>query len=208
MKFKYVLEGWIATTLCVLAASCASEDYRYVPATHRANLITGAIYDEPPDAPTGSVRVQFAGIGDVQMVKDGPKTKSLHLKLVASNHAASGFWNLNASDFFVSFPDGSITRLLVGTPSSIQVPPGGLLAMDIYFPLPEKMSSEKEIAEFDFHWKGTAIDRPIGETTAFDRIQLPTYYATADPYWDGFYGYSPYGPTYSAGLGYGWGRAW
>jgi hypothetical protein len=199
----------IAAAFCAVA--CATESYHYVPADHRASTAREAIYNEPPDAPSGTVRVQFAGIGDYQARKNGPKTKALHLKLIASNNAQAGNWTLNGSDAFVSFPDGIRTSLLAATPSSLNVPPGGLLGMDLYFPLPEKTKSNSnsadEIAEFDFHWQAFVADRLISETTAFDRVRVPRYYASAAPYGDGW-GYYPYGPSYEVGLGFGWGHPW
>jgi hypothetical protein len=189
------------------AAGCASENYHYVPADHRASTSREAIYNEPPDSPTGTMRVQFAGIGDYQAQKDAPKIKALHLKLIASNHATSGNWNLNGSDAFVSFPDGSRTPLLAATPPTLEVAPGGLLGMDLYFALPDKMKSADEIPQFDFHWQAVAVNHQVSETTAFDRIRIPRYYATSAPYWDSW-GYYPYGPSYEVGMGYGWGHPW
>ena len=186
--------------LALFLGGCATEDYRYVPADHRASSMKEAIYNEPKNDPSGSVRIEYVG------VEKSPD--SIHLKLVASNHSPSGVWRIDSSSFFVAFPDGVKSYVAKAEPTKLQIPSGALLGMDLYFPLPSDIKSESQVPEFDFHWSAQAIGKNVQETTAFDRVRIPKRYASVDPYWDSFYNYSPYSYGPETALGYGWGHPW
>jgi hypothetical protein len=190
---------WIFITALLLAVigACSSDPYRYIPATNRATNPREAIYI----VPSGTMRVQWAAIDDVKVQKDQPEVKTVHLRLIASNHSKNGDWTIDPSDFFVSFASGDQVRPLVTDPKILTVRPGELSAMDLFFPLPPSLKSSDDIREFDFHWNAQTADQKVVETTPFDRIKIEQYSAYSPYYWGG-----PIYPSYSAGVGVAWGR--
>ena len=182
MRLKILLT---AVSISTLSGACAYQQYRYVPTEHAATLSTDhteAVYQEPAEKPSGSMRVQYAGIEDLVSGTDQSKVPALHLRLVASNSAESGNWNLSSRDTFVSFPDGVRAEAVISKPASLSVGPGELRGMDLYFTLPEKLNSSGKLPEFDFHWQVQAINQNIAETTGFDRVKDPDVYAYREGY--------------------------
>lgn len=179
--------------------ACASDSYRYIPATHQSTTYKDAIYSIPSDNPSGTVRVQFVGIEDLQPKGGQQKVKAMHLKLLASNQSKVGNWQINPLGTFISFSNGTTAAPLETTPDNLIVQPGQLSGMDFYFALPPGLDGAKDVPAFDFHWTVMAVDQNVAQTTPFDRIELSTQYAAYDPYWDG-----PYYPGFSVGTGFGW----
>jgi hypothetical protein len=197
----------LGLTSIVLSGLACSTPQTYVPAERRATSTKGneAIYNEPPGNPTGTVRIQYEGIDDYEVQK-GKKVRALHLHMVASNHATQGTWNIHPNDSFVSFPNGTRAQPVAANPPTLELQPGELRPMELYFPLPAGLKSEDDIREFDFHWQAKAVDQTVTETTPFDRVPVQQYIAY-DPYWDAgaFYPSYPYYPGTRAGLGFGFG---
>ena len=174
-------------------AGCSTEQYRYVPEdpkTPNNEARAEAVYLETATVPNGTVRVLSMGIAELKP-NDGSKTFSaLHLRMSISNQS-SNIWILNTNEELVSLPNQpSMPPTFVNTNSPIasqlNVNPGELRTVDLYYRLPDEKNSAKDVAEFDFNWRIQAGGTPIQETTQFARIRAYPLYAVATPY------YGPY----------------
>ncbi|MDR3608135.1 MAG: hypothetical protein P4M08_12235 [Oligoflexia bacterium] len=195
-------------TAFVCLAGCSSPPYRYVPSDHQTTDLSKrrgeAIYSEPANAPTGTVKVMSMGIVDIKPKQDGKKTPALHLRMSIANQSVNQKWTLDVQEQSVSFPNqGQVWPQFANSDSTsipiLDINPGELRTLDLYFSLPETEKNEAGLAEFNFHWKLQSGDRTITETTPFDRVPVPEYAATDYPY------YWPYEP-YPYALG--WGPVW
>ena len=188
---------------------CASEEFRYIPATHQApdgRRIHGeAIYLEPGGHPDGNVRVVSMGIVDVKNKTTSKSFPALHMRMSVSNNSKKDIWRIEAEDQRVSFPNkGQTSPVFVNseviTVPRIEVKPGELRSLDLYYPLPSAEQSEKDLPEFDFRWRLAAGDQLIEENTPFDRTPIPERPMIVYPY-------APY-PPYALGWGPVWWGGW
>lgn len=200
---RLALVGIIFTTM-----GCASVEYKFVPIEDQENATRNRgviIYAEPPDSPTGRVRVMSLGVTDIES-KSGEKVNALHIRMVISNRKTTP-WILNTKEVEVAFPNQPpIQPTWVNSDDthlpSLEVLEGQMRAVDFYFQLPRSMQSAEDIPEFDFHWKIQAGSEKVAESTPFDRVKILPSVATMYPYGGYFYGGYPYG------LGLGWGQTW
>jgi hypothetical protein len=199
---KISVRAGISLAFATIAA-CSSDPNRYVPAEHRATKPQEAIYKEPSDKPTGTIRIQAIGIEDVKHKTAENKDSeipALHLRMLVSNHAPTGNWVVDTQDISVSFVDGEQAKPIFSNPVKLIVRPGELLSTDVFVPLPKNVKSSDDLPAFDLRWKAQAGNQVVAESTPFDRVKIETYYANNYPYWGG-----PYGPYYGSSIGFGWG---
>jgi hypothetical protein len=189
--------------------SCASQQYRYVPANKQPDYVRThgeAFYKVPPEKPMGSVRVRSMGIVKIQPKEDTAEVPCLHIRMSISNQTASQPWTINAQDQHVSFPNEKPTPpVFVNSDSQglpeLQITPKQLRVIDLFFQLPKTQESAKDLPEFDFGWRIMAGPQEIKDTTPFDRIPVP----------DNPVVLYPYAPPYPLGWGsywWGWGWGW
>ncbi len=188
----------------IFFVSCASQRYSFIPAEHQASasrIRNEAIYSIPEKSPTGIVRILSLGVKEIESEKGGDKTPALLLRIALSNHGENTNEILDIRDQFVSFSNAGSSEVLFSNFDHqllprLEVKPGELRALDLYFKLPPFMKSESDIPEFDFHWKIQIGHEKISKVTPFDRIPIPDYY------------YGPnYYPPYFYPYGWGWGYA-
>lgn len=189
-------------------AGCSTPQYRFIPAGLPAEKVTKplgeAVYSEPSQTPTGSVRVMSMGVVDFKPGKDAKKQTMLHVRMALSNKNAQE-WVLDTAEQMVSYPDKPQVKPSYANSSNENLPkvvvkPQELRIVDLYYDLPTKEKSAKEIPQFDFHWKLMAGAKLVSESTLFDRVQVPEgrYYSPYDPY-----PYPGWGPNWWGGVGVG-----
>lgn len=206
---RLIASSFISVLGCTLLASCATEQYQYVPAERPVNndrRTNQAIYAEPANSPTGSVRVSSMGVVDIKP-PDSPNTvPALHVKVAVSNEHEHGDWVFNAQDQFVALPNQTEVRPLMAksdtsNSQTIVVQPGQLRSIELFFPLQGLDKSAKTLPEFDFHWQLRAGEQLVKQTTLFDRITIPDAPAVIYPY--GPYPYAMgWGPVGWGGVAY------
>lgn len=159
-----------------LLFGCSTPNYRYIPAQNAALGAfknSEAIYAEPPNAPTGLVRVSSQGLVDLR-----PKAKTLHVRVTITNTTNLILWKINPSEQRITFPNiESVQPISVTSdaegPLITEIKPRETRNFDLYFPIPDAAKSADQILAFDFQWQADAGDTPVQETTPFDRIRLP-----------------------------------
>jgi hypothetical protein len=193
---------------CAILTGCASEEYRYIPAERTdqsGRHLSEAVYAEPSGAAKGRVRVVSMGVVDVKpsSLAGAKEFPALHLRLAVTNLNDRAEWKVNPRDQFVAFPNQAQVRALPtnavqGGNAVLNVRPGELRTVDLYFPLPVSQESAKDIPEFDFHWQLQAGNQPVRETTLFDRVAAPPSPVVVYPY-------DPYPYPLSWGPAWWWG---
>jgi hypothetical protein len=174
----------IAAVGLLWVVGCSSEQYRYVPQDATAPN------NEARPEPSGSVRVASMGIVELKPKNGSKNFSALHLRMTISNQSPN-LWLLNTGEELVSLADQpAMPPTFVNSNSPIapqlNVNPGELRTVDLYYRLPDGKDSPKDVAEFNFNWRIRAGETPIQETTQFARIRAYPEYAVASPY------YGPY----------------
>lgn len=218
------LEKLHVLMILLLLCACASQRYRYVPASVVDNHIERpqkgkAYYKIPSDSPTGSVRMVSGGIVKLRSLESGTTFPVLHLRMLLSNESSRAPWTVDAQAQTVVFPNSSSQSPLFAqsestTSSTLTVNLNEMKVLDLYFSLPDSRKSAKEIPEFDFHWQVQAGSQLVKETTAFERVGVSSYsysdrafyYSPYDSPYNPYYSYSPYDyPPYSGFWPYSYG---
>lgn len=204
----------IATFSCLFAVACSSQDYRYVPSERQATGIDGkgldAVYYEPAQAPSGTVRVLSMGVVDVRQNEDAGTFPALHLRMSIANQSEKNIWKLNSGDQLILLPNESaLSPTFVNSDSNsmptLEIKPGEVKTLDFYYRLDGK-ASEKNLSEFNFSWKIFTANSPILETTHFSRVTVPPRTVVVYPDTHGPYAYPL--PQYPYSYPLGWGPAW
>jgi hypothetical protein len=197
--------------ISILLSACASTPhYRYLatgPDGKVADQHTGEVfYPEPPKSPQGNVRLRSTGLVDLRPKGESQRTPALHVRVTLKNSSAAGvLWRLDGREQSALYPNhGEVDPIYVnsdanGTPELI-ANPGEMRTADLFFPLPEKVTSAKDIPEFDLNWRVHIGDEVVKESTTFQRSEAPPPPQTVYPY--GGY-YNPWEP-WGVGYGMGW----
>lgn len=198
----------------LLAAACTSPSYRYVPkeAAQPAQETSNneVAYSVPPNAPEGTVRIRSMGIVDLKRQGEEQRTPAFHVRATLAKTSGDNPWSFNIREQALFFPNQGPTPPLFANSNSknlpsFQVKTGEVRAIDLYFPLPGNVESDKDIPEFNFKWVIHPDSQILTETTQFQRAPLQAQYPTAYPYdpypvgygslWWGGYGYGYWGPV-------------
>ena len=101
----------IASFSCLFVVACSSQNYRYVPSDRQATGIDGkgldAVYYEPAQAPSGTVRVLSMGVVDVKQGENATPFPALHLRMSVTNQSENAIWKLNSGDQLILLPNES-----------------------------------------------------------------------------------------------------
>ncbi|MGZ3711048.1 MAG: hypothetical protein ACXVBE_04795 [Bdellovibrionota bacterium] len=189
-------------------AACSSQQYQYVAdlassgqaEPSRAEGHSEVSYSIPSGSQSGKVQVLSMGVVEVEPKHDAKRVHSIHLRLTVSNHSPQK-WLVDSEEQKVSYPTGGrVPPSFVNSDSALpklEIPPGELRLVDLYFALPTGMSTARDLTSFNFHWQvqdtnGNAVAE---QTTLFNRRPIPELPVIVAPY-------SPY--LYSPG----WGPVW
>jgi len=168
-----------------------------------------ATYPIPRDAPRGNLRIASYGLVDI-----GPQTQSdkrivaLHLRMTLTNDSDRP-WTLDTREQRVAL-EGFGTSVAAfasadagSAPPTITVPPKGKRVVDLFFPLPTQLQSQRTLPSFDALWRVQADDQVVSDETPFERMAVqppathdPTYDYGPDYYWGPPYWYNPYYADY------------
>lgn len=188
-------------TLCLVGVAGCGAKYYYEPAEQATARVAGypaARYAEPPERPTGDVRVATFGIVDVDVGAED-RVPSLHVRLVVSKEGGTAPWTLDTREIRVHLANRapitpSFTSSSADGLPSIQVAPGQKLTVDAFFPLPADLRRARDLPHFDVSWVIETEARRIAERTPFERIRIEPY---PEPgFYYGRYGYG-YGPGFA-----------
>jgi hypothetical protein len=145
-------------------------------------------------------------MGLVDLRPKGKETRipSLHIRVTIANTSEPTPWTFNTKEQTLLFPNYPASTPLYANSDApglpeLEIKSGELRAVDLFFPLPTKAGSEKEIPEFDFKWLIHSGAVALSETAAFERVPIDNSYPVIYPYepypigygpmwWDGGYG--------------------
>jgi hypothetical protein len=169
--------------------ACSSGSYRYAPDKDHAESTLAV--------PGGDLRVSSLGIVDVRPESHAPWTRSLHLRVLASNDSKTNPWVLRPENLTILLRgDKRLTPRFVNTedaPAELRVAPGERRGFELYYPL----QNSQLLDGFTFEWKLSAGGDPLRGSVAFQRIITPELRVVpGDPY----YPYGPYYGPYGAGF--------
>jgi hypothetical protein len=164
--------------LCIASSACAS-DASYIfspvePSTVRLGNFTAARHPLPPEAPVGELLVTSFGLVESQ---DEDGSAALHVRLVASNTTSDAPMTLDTRDVMVEIAGEGTSRAMAvsaerdGLPSVV-IPRGERRTIDFYYPLPEGVEEEADLAAFDVAWRVRIGERDIAGRTAFGRMAV------------------------------------
>ncbi len=192
-----------AASLACLAGCGSAGRYVYSPednATARVSGRPAALYDVPPQAPHGQVRVATLGIATLEpRGEDGHRVRTMHVRMIVDNDGDVAPWQVDTREQLGTLPRYGQSRAAFvasseGRPPLVTVAPGASATLDLYYPLPADMQHAAEIPEFQVLWRVQTPEGAVAERTRFERLRLeppPAYYA--------------YGPGWGPGWGTGWG---
>ena len=155
------MRGWISPKAllaggCVLLSACAT-NMEYVPTEQVSAQIQGrpaSQYRVPPESPRGDVTVVSRGV--VHVESDGHRADMLHVAVRLSNDQDSGPWTFDVREQKLLVPGaGPITPAPVspaaGGAPVVNVAPGAQRTMDLYFPTPPGVKTNR-LHAFDLLW--------------------------------------------------------
>ena len=171
------MRGWISSKAllaggCVLLSACAT-NMEYVPTEQVSAQLQGrpaSQYRVPPESPRGDVTVVSRGV--VQVERDGHRADVLHVAVRLSNDQDSGPWTFDVREQKLLVPGaGSITPAPVspaaGGAPVVNVAPGAQRTMDLYFPTPPGVKTNR-LHAFDLLWTVRTPQRIVTERTPFE----------------------------------------
>lgn len=185
--------------LSLALGACASPGFNYLPETASGTANT-ASYDEPPANPQGHVRLRSAGIVDLRAKGGHTRIPALHIRMTVENTNAPTKWSVDTREQTVSFAGHGDIRPTYANSNAdgmpqIQIEPGATRAIDLYFALPDRSASAKNLPEFDMRWKVASFS---GDTQFVRVSTAPPAVAPApvEPYPVGYgpYWYDSWGP--------------
>jgi hypothetical protein len=187
-----------AATVAALAFAGCDREYVYQPTVATTSALSGrpaSYYEIPPEAPHGYVQLATFGFAEIQSPgADDSKARALHVRMVVADNSDKP-WHVDTREQLLSLPNfgesrPAFARADQGTAPVLEVPPGGKVTIDLYFPLPENMQKAKDLPAFDTIWKVQTADRVTTERTPFERLEVVPRYG------------------YDYGYGYGWGPSY
>lgn len=181
---------------------CSSQRYEYVIAKEPGGQreVSQVSYSIPSGSQSGSVQVSSLGVVEVEPKRDAKRIPAVHLRLTVSSPSGQK-WLLNSQEQKISYPTGGLTPpAFVNSDSALpklEIPPGELRLLDLYFALPSGISTAHDLPSFSFHWKVQNTDGSLvaEQTVLFNRRALHEAPVIVAPYGD-----YPYAP--------GWGPVW
>jgi hypothetical protein len=205
--------------LLVILGGCVATTPRYVyqpamQATAQASGYPAAHYTIPPVDPTGDVRVASFGFTEVQAQGGGPSTSVMHVRMIVANNRDDSPWTIDTREIVatVAGEGGSRPAFVntdAGAPPIVQVSRGEQRIIDLYYPLPEVMSTEDRLPSFDVRWQVQTSGGAIAQRTPFEREPVEAAYAYGAPgYYPGAYPYAYGYGYYDVGFALGYGPHW
>lgn len=197
----------LALPLAALALVGCAETARYVytPTEHATarlpeNGLPAALYQVPPEAPQGEVKV--ASLGVRKLDTGNLKGRYLVARVVVSNNSDQP-WSFDGSQQQASIaggpPQGPVSMFAAEQPTSwvVTVPPRQQRAFDLVYAV-----GDSRVTNFQLAWSIGTPQRWITERTNFrrDEVAEPAY-AYGAPYGYGFYYGAYYDPFYPWGYG-------
>ena len=176
--------------LCVLGcAGCASQQYYYQPTEQATATLEGrpaARYGIPPESPRGDVLVTTFGVASLDLGGDEP-LPVLHVRLVVANNGGEAPWTVDTREIRAELrglqPVGpAFISASVRDLPTVQIPSGEKRTLDLYFPLPDPLRSDRQVPQFDVLWRVATDTRDVAERTPFERIRV-------EPAWESHVGY-------------------
>jgi len=163
----------------LLFLGCAPR-YVYAPVstTTSADLVgaTAAVYEMPPDAPRGHVRVATLGVTSLKPggLEVSP-LRAIHIAIGVSNESDER-WSVAPSEGYLALETGrqpeeiQSTTTEVARPTAIDIPPRSTRLVHLYFPLPFELQRVERLPSFEVVWTVHAGSHTITRRTAFQRF--------------------------------------
>lgn len=196
-----------AFALALGLGACADERYIYQPTTLTNAVVNGraaSLYEIPPEAPRGDVRVATFGMADISPEGSSAELQALHVRMVVANNDAS-VWTVDTREQRVELARDGVSAPAFAKSSSgaapiVAIAPGRKESVDLFFPLPPHLQEASELPSFDVIWAVHTPARVVAERTPFERVAVEppaTSYAYGYYGWGGPYWYNPWYPGFS-----------
>jgi hypothetical protein len=185
---------------------CAgTSNYVYTPDTANATAagLPAVRTPIPQERPQGAIEVTSYGITELR--RDGNDVPALHVRTIVTNDGDDTPWTLDTTQQLVEIPGEGQSRAMfvnadVGTLPNVTIPKHERRVLDYYFPLPDTIHKESQLARFELLWQVNTPERTVASRTSFDRVekQPEVEYATTAgwPLWAGYGPYWWYDPFY------------
>jgi len=199
----------VALVALALLGGCASTQYVYSPeenATARVQGHPAALYQIPPEAPEGTVRVATLGIAKLALARPEGyvHVRALHVRMVVDDNGDEP-WTFDTREQIAVLPGRGQSRAAwvsssIGQPPLVQIPPGASATLDLYYPLPRAMQDASEIPGVQVVWRVQTPQRVVAERTSFERLKVEPAPTPAYAWGTGWWGpgwYDPFWPDYT-----------
>ena len=190
-----------ALIVAVAISACADAGYHYVVAEKRADTSTRpkseAFYSEPSEsAPKGNIRVRTLGLVDLRPKGKKTRIAALHIRMTIANTNEPISWTVDTQEQSLLFPNTEAQTPLYANSDSpglpkLEIKAGELRTVDLFFTMPDKSGSEKDIPDFDFKWTVHSGPAIFTETTNFERAAQNENTTVVYPYETYPIGYGP-----------------
>lgn len=169
MRLRVIL----AFAVVVLLGCAPRHVYAPVSTTTSADLVgaTAAVYEMPPDAPRGRVRVATLGIAMLRPggLADSP-SRAIHVAIGVSNESAER-WSLAPSEGSLTLTTGNERDEVHSTTSEVvEISPRSTRLIHLYFLLPLRLQGKQWLPSFDVVWTIHAGSRAVTHRTSFQRF--------------------------------------
>jgi hypothetical protein len=181
---KILSASLVATAL----AACGGPSYVYTPET--ANVMTSsglpvAKVDIPQESPQGSIQIESFGVTTLD--QGGASVHALHVRETVSNDGDATPWQLDTRQQLVAISNEGQSRAVYATADTRALPLVPIArrekrVIDLYFPLPTTVQSDRQLPHFDVLWQVDTGTRAIASRTTFDRQEIAGDFAYAYPY--------------------------
>ncbi|CAN5922201.1 hypothetical protein BH11MYX4_BH11MYX4_13860 [soil metagenome] len=173
---------WSLLVCATLAVTCAPTRFTYAPVSTTSADVEGApavVYDIPPGAGRGDVRVAMLGLAALRPAGVEDSTlRVLHVALEIRNRSAER-WSLDPSEAHLELAtehermEVYATSARISALPVVDVAPGGHETVHLYFPLPIRLQTERALPSFDVLWTVRLPSRAVTERTSFQRFIAP-----------------------------------
>jgi hypothetical protein len=197
--------------LATVAGCAPAAQYIYRPEQNATASVAGrpaALYQIPPEAPRGDVRIAALGIATLQPQGGGTRVRAMHLRMIVDDNDDAA-WTADTREQ-IGVLDGAgqsrpaFAATSRGQPPAIEIPAGGSVTIDLFYPVPAAMQSASQVPHFHVVWHVHTPARVVAERTSFERLRIetaaPPSYVYAMTWWGpGWWGpvwYDPLWPRF------------
>jgi hypothetical protein len=169
----------IVAVAAVILGACAPTRFVYAPVSTTSGEVEGApavVYDLPPGAARGDVRVAMLGIALLQPLGVEDSTlRAIHVAMEVRNRSDE-LWTIDPAEAHLVLATDRTRSEIYATSAQIHpmpridVAPRSQAAIHLYFPLPLHLQTERSLPGFDVIWSIRTGSRAVTERTGFQRF--------------------------------------